>query len=74
MRPGSARAEYTARCEAPSVGPEARVSADALLLLLVLMICGVITYVAFVNPPLGVAIGIGVAVAAFAWQILKKNP
>lgn len=47
--------------------------ANALLLLLVLMICGVITYIAFINPPLGVAIGIGVAVAAFVWQILK-NP
>ena len=48
------------------------VSKNTLMLLLVLVICGVITYTAFVNPALGVALGIGVAAAALAWQILKN--
>ncbi|MBT2506560.1 hypothetical protein J7I98_11760 [Streptomyces sp. ISL-98] len=46
-------------------------SSALLLVLLVLLIGGITTYVAFINPLLGVAIVVGVVVAAFAYQLLK---
>jgi hypothetical protein len=48
-------------------------SKTALLLLVVILVAGIVTYVAFVNPALGVAIGVGVVVAAFVWQVLRNR-
>lgn len=48
------------------------VSKNTLMVLIILMVCAGITYAAFVNPALGVALGIGVAVAALVWQVLRS--
>ncbi|GLX47863.1 hypothetical protein ACL07V_07315 [Streptomyces sp. MB22_4] len=38
--------------------------------LLILLIAGLVTYVAFLDPPLGVALLVGVGVAVFVLQVL----
>jgi len=40
---------------------------------LVLLVCGITTYIAFLNPAVGAALAIGVAVAGLTWQILKNE-
>ncbi|MEV7503783.1 hypothetical protein [Streptomyces sp. NPDC093018] len=39
--------------------------------LLILVIAGLVTYVAFLDPALGVALLVGVGVAAFVLQVLS---
>ncbi|MFG3207844.1 hypothetical protein [Streptomyces sp. NPDC048192] len=41
--------------------------------LVVVGVFAVVTYIAFVNPPLGVAIGAGVAVATLVWRKLREK-
>ncbi|MEE1802784.1 hypothetical protein ACIQVO_17300 [Streptomyces sp. NPDC101062] len=47
-------------------GPDQR----AFLVLLILIVAGLVTYVAFLNPLLGVALLVGVGVAFFLYQLL----
>ncbi|GAB2966076.1 hypothetical protein [Streptomyces heilongjiangensis] len=39
--------------------------------LVVTGVFAVVSYIAFVNPPVGIAIGAGVAVATLVWKMLK---
>ncbi|MGV9568022.1 hypothetical protein [Streptomyces sp. NPDC003480] len=41
--------------------------------LVVAGVFAVVTYIAFINPPLGIAIGAGVAVSTLLWRILRGN-
>ncbi|EDY43881.1 hypothetical protein SSBG_01763 [Streptomyces sp. SPB074] len=45
----------------------------ALILLVVVLVCGIVTYVAFLHPPLGLALGVGIAAAALVWAILRQE-
>ncbi|WP_167377685.1 hypothetical protein [Streptomyces malaysiense] len=38
--------------------------------LLIMVVAGLVTYVAFLDPPLGVALLVGVGVAVFVLQVL----
>ncbi|MGW1916484.1 hypothetical protein ACWCQS_38680 [Streptomyces sp. NPDC002076] len=41
--------------------------------LVVVGVFAVVTYTAFINPPLGIAIGVGVAVATLVWRVLRDK-
>ncbi|PBC80205.1 MULTISPECIES: hypothetical protein [unclassified Streptomyces] len=45
----------------------------SLILLVALMVCGIVTYIALINPALGIALGIGIAAATLVWMILQKD-
>ncbi|MET9091139.1 hypothetical protein ABZX72_03520 [Streptomyces cyaneofuscatus] len=45
----------------------------ALILLVALLVWGIVTYIAFHNPPLGIAVGIGVAAATLVWMVLQQE-
>ncbi|MFD7645718.1 hypothetical protein ACFV4P_34320 [Kitasatospora sp. NPDC059795] len=42
-----------------------------LVVLVVVMVFAMASYIAFINPPLGIALGVGVAVASLVWMILR---
>ncbi|MET9611677.1 hypothetical protein [Kitasatospora indigofera] len=41
--------------------------------LMVVTVFTMVTYIAFINPPLGVALAVGVAVATLAWTVLRDR-
>ncbi|WP_171053257.1 hypothetical protein [Streptomyces marianii] len=44
-----------------------------LVILVVVLVFAMVTYLAFINPPLGIALGIGVAVATLVWVVLRDK-
>ncbi|MBZ9641371.1 hypothetical protein [Streptomyces sp. PSKA30] len=40
--------------------------------LAVALVFAVVTYIAFINPALGIALSAGVAVATLVWKVLRK--
>ncbi|WP_020124148.1 hypothetical protein [Streptomyces canus] len=41
--------------------------------LVVAAVFAVVSYLAFINPPLGIAIGAGVAVATLVWRMMRDT-
>jgi len=44
-----------------------------LVVLVVVLVFAMVTYVAFINPPLGIALSVGVAVAMLVWVVLRNK-
>ncbi|MFF7845203.1 hypothetical protein ACFZC6_41655 [Streptomyces ossamyceticus] len=44
-----------------------------LIVLVVVLVFAMVSYIAFVNPPLGIALGVGVAVATLVWLVLRDK-
>ena len=44
-----------------------------LIVLVVVLVFAMVTYIAFINPPLGIALGVGVAVAMLVWVVLRDQ-
>mgnify|MGYP001233478787 CR=1 FL=1 len=45
----------------------------ALIVLVIVLVFTMVTYIAFINPPLGIALGVGVAVATLVWVVLRDK-
>lgn len=44
-----------------------------LIVLVVVLVFAMVSYIAFINPPLGIALGVGVAVATLVWLMLRDK-
>ncbi|MEV0780529.1 hypothetical protein [Streptomyces sp. NPDC050428] len=44
-----------------------------LIVLVVVLVFAMASHIAFINPPLGIALGVGVAVATLVWLVLRDK-
>ncbi|MFI8234927.1 hypothetical protein ACIGDI_39645 [Streptomyces sp. NPDC085900] len=44
-----------------------------LTVLVVVLVFAMVSYIAFIHPPLGIALGVGVAVATMVWLVLRDK-